>query len=85
EYQLLKDSGIGLIIFLHDADDTGLKKLQACQDCAAEVGIALIGINPHDICPGLPYKSSDIKEILGQMDVIEFIHKLEKEIHAAVA
>ena len=85
EYQLLKDSGIGLIVFLHDADDTGLKKLQTCQECAAEVGIALIGINPHDICPGLPYKSSDIKEVLGQMDVIEFIHKLEKEIHAAVA
>jgi putative DNA primase/helicase len=85
EYELIKDSGIGLIIFLHDADDTGLKKLQTCQDCAAEVGIALIGINPHDICPDLPYKSSDIKEILGQMEVPEFIHKLEKEIHAAVA
>ncbi|MCW5318519.1 hypothetical protein GTQ43_33860 [Nostoc sp. KVJ3] len=66
EYQLLKDSGIGLIVFLHDADDTGLKKLQTCQECAAEVGIAFIGINPHDICPDLPYKSSDIKEILGR-------------------
>lgn len=85
EYQLLKDSGIGLIIFLHDADDTGLKKLQTCQDCADEVGIAFIGINPHDICPDLPYKSSDIKEILGQMEVPEFIRRLEQEIHAAVA
>ncbi|MBD2565864.1 MULTISPECIES: DUF5906 domain-containing protein [Nostoc] len=85
EYQLLKDSGIGLIVFLHDADDTGLKKLATCQECAAEVGIALIGINPHDICPGLPYKSSDIKEILGQMEVPEFIRRLEQEIHAAVA
>ncbi|NEU80702.1 DUF5906 domain-containing protein [Nostoc sp. UIC 10630] len=85
EYQLLKESGIGLIVFLHDPDDTGLKKLQTCQDCADEVGISLIGINPHDICPDLPYKSSDIKEVLEQMDVIEFIHKLEKEIHAAVA
>jgi len=85
EYQLLKDSGIGLIIFLHDADDTGLKKLQTCQECAAKVGIALIGINPNDICPDLPYKSSDIKEILGQMEVPEFIRRLEQEIHAAVA
>ncbi|MHC5771453.1 MAG: DUF5906 domain-containing protein [Nostoc sp.] len=85
EYQLLKESGIGLIVFLHDPDDTGLKKLQTCQDCAAEVGIALIGINPHDICPDLPYKSSDIKEILGQMEVPEFIRKLEEQIHAAVA
>ena len=85
EYQLIKDSGIGLIVFLHDADDTGLKKLQTCQDCAAEVGIAFIGINPHDICPDLPYKSSDIKEILGQMEVPEFIRRLEQEIHAAVA
>ncbi|BBD70987.1 hypothetical protein NIES4072_73990 [Nostoc commune NIES-4072] len=84
EYQLIKDSGIGLIVFLHDPDDTGLKKLQTCQDCAAEVGIALIGINPHDICPDLPYKSSDIREILGQMEVPEFIRKLEEEIHAAV-
>ncbi|QHG21184.1 DUF5906 domain-containing protein [Nostoc sp. ATCC 53789] len=85
EYQRVKDSGIGLIVFLHDADDTGLKKLQTCQDCAAEVGIAFIGINPHDICPDLPYKSSDIKEILGQMEVPEFIRRLEQEIHAAVA
>jgi putative DNA primase/helicase len=85
QYQLIKDSGIGLIIFLHDADDTGLKKLQTCQDCAAEVGIAFIGINPHDICPDLPYKSSDIKEILGQMETPEFIRKLEEQIHAAVA
>ncbi|MGJ5633310.1 DUF5906 domain-containing protein [Nostoc sp. CALU 1950] len=85
EYQLIKDSGIGLIVFLHDPDDTGLKKLQTCQDCAAEVGIGFIGINPHDICPDLPYKSSDIKEILGQMEVPEFIRRLEQEIHAAVA
>ncbi|MCC5634010.1 hypothetical protein LC613_42130 [Nostoc sphaeroides CHAB 2801] len=85
EYQRVKDSGIGLIVFLHDADDTGLKKLQTCQDCAAEVGIAFIGINPHDICPDLPYKSSDIKEILGQMETPEFIRALEQEIHAAVA
>ncbi|MEA5605689.1 DUF5906 domain-containing protein, partial [Nostoc sp. UHCC 0252] len=85
QYQLIKDSGIGLIIFLHDADDTGLKKLQTCQECAAEVGISLIGINPHDICPDLPYKSSDIKEILGQMETPEFIRRLEQEIHAAVA
>ncbi len=84
EYQLIKDSGIWLIIFLHDADDTGLKKLQTCLECAAEVGIALIGINPYDICPDLPYKSSDIKEILGQMEVPEFIRALEQEIHAAV-
>ncbi len=84
-YQRAKEEGIGLIIFLHDADDTGLKKLQTCQECAAEVGIALIGINPYDICPDLPYKSADIKEILGQMEVPEFIRKLEEQIHAAVA
>ena len=85
EYQRLKNSEIGLIIFLHDPDETGLKKLNTCQECANEVGISLIGINPHDICPDLPYKSSDIKEILGQMQVPEFIKRLEQEIHAAVA
>ncbi|MDZ8242175.1 MAG: primase-like DNA-binding domain-containing protein [Nostoc sp. ChiQUE01a] len=85
EYQRAIEAGIGLIVFLHDPDDTGLKKLQTCQDCAAEVGIAFIGINPHDICPDLPYKSSDIKEILGQMETPEFIRRLEQEIHAAVA
>jgi len=85
EYQRAKQSGIGLIVFLHDPDDAGLKKLQTCQDCAAEVGIAFIGINPHDICPDLPYKSSDIKEILAQMETPEFIRRLEQEIHAAVA
>ncbi|MBG1262152.1 DUF5906 domain-containing protein [Nostoc commune] len=85
EYQRAIEAGIGLIVFLHDPDDTGLKKLQTCQDCADEVGIAFIGINPHDICPDLPYKSSDIKEILGQMETPEFIRALEQEIHAAVA
>ncbi len=84
DYQLLKDSGIGLIIFLHDPDETGLKKLATCQECADEVGIALIGINPYNICPGLPYKSADIKEILEQMEVPEFIRLLEAEIQLAV-
>lgn len=85
EYQRAFDSGVGIIVFLHDPDGAGLKKLQMCSDCAAEVGIAFIGINPHDICPDLPYKSSDIKEILGQMETPEFIRRLEQEIHAAVA
>jgi putative DNA primase/helicase len=85
EYQRAIEAGIGLIVFLHDPDDTGLKKLQTCSECAAEVGIGFIGINPHDICPDLPYKSSDIKEILGQMETPEFIRRLEQEIHAAVA
>ncbi|MFS0519079.1 primase-like DNA-binding domain-containing protein [Nostoc sp. UIC 10607] len=84
-YQRAIEAGIGLIVFLHDPDDTGLKKLQTCSECAAEVGIGFIGINPHDICPDLPYKSSDIKEILGQMETPEFIRRLEQEIHAAVA
>ncbi len=84
EYQRAKEGGIGAIIFLHDPDDAGLKKLQSCEDCAAEVGIAFIGINPHSICPDLTYKSSDIEEILGLMEVPEFIRKLESEIHAAV-
>ncbi|MBD2682209.1 MULTISPECIES: primase-like DNA-binding domain-containing protein [Nostoc] len=84
EYQRAIEAGIGLIVFLHDPDDTGLKKLQTCSECAAEVGIAFIGISPNSICPDLPYKSSDIKEILGQMEVPEFIRKLEEEIHAAV-
>ena len=85
EYQRALSAGIGLIVFLHDFDDAGLKKAQLCQKCADKVGIAFIAINPHDICPDLPYKSSDIKEILGQMSVPDFIRKLEEEIHAAVA
>jgi putative DNA primase/helicase len=85
EYQRAIEAGIGLIVFLHDPDDTGLKKLQTCSECAAEVGIAFIGISPNSICPDLPYKSSDIKEILGQMETPEFIRRLEEEIHAAVA
>lgn len=84
EYQIFKDAGVGLIIFLHDADDAGLKKLKTCSDCAAKVGIGFIGISPHNICPDLPYKSSDIKEILAQMEPSEFIRKLEEQIHAAI-
>lgn len=84
QYQRAKDSGVGIIVFLYDTDDAGLKKLQTCEDCAAEVGIAFIGISPNSICPDLPYKSSDIKEILGQMETPEFIRRLEEQIHAAV-
>ncbi|WP_206668982.1 hypothetical protein, partial [Staphylococcus aureus] len=62
-----------------------MKKVELCQKCADKVGIAFIAINPHDICPDLPYKSSDIKEILGQMSVPDFIRMLSEEIHAAVS
>lgn len=86
EYQRLKSKfgGEVLVVFLHDLDETGLKKAQTCADIAAEIGLPFIPINPRDICPNLPYESSDIKEILGQMDVPEFIKRLEEEIYRAV-
>ncbi|MBD0304800.1 MAG: heavy metal transporter, partial [Tolypothrix sp. T3-bin4] len=84
EYKRAKEEGIGVIVFLHDADETGFKKLDTCEKSATEVGIAFIPINPQNICPDLPYKSGDIKEILGQMEIPDFIRRLEEEIHFSV-
>lgn len=84
EYRRAKEGGIAGIVFLYDSDKTGLKKLEICQECADKENLLLIPIKPDDICSNLPYESSDIKEILGQMDIKEFIRRLEQEIHAAV-
>ncbi len=83
EYERIKQSGIGVILFLYDNDPTGLKKAEICSECANEVGIAFIAIDPVSICPDLPLKG-DIEQILGQMETPEFIRKLEEQIHAAI-
>lgn len=53
DYKRALEGGIGLIVFPHDNDDTGIKKAAMCAECAAEVGIGFIAISPLTICPDL--------------------------------
>jgi len=76
-----------VLAMLRDNDDTGIKKasevLSLCnwaQSVAA--GIPCIVVDPRVIFPDIPEKG-DIKEILDNMDIEDFIQKIEAEIHAA--
>ncbi|BAZ36766.1 helicase superfamily 3 (plasmid) [Calothrix sp. NIES-4101] len=81
----IKDSLSSIVmVFLHDPDPTGLKKAEIFKKCCAEVGLPCILVNPKQICDRLPHDTGDIEEILAQMDVPEFIRKLEEEIHNAI-
>ncbi|MBD1930441.1 MULTISPECIES: phage/plasmid primase, P4 family [Cyanophyceae] len=81
--QSLKDLGV-ILVFLHDIDDTGFKKLKAVEEGCALAGLPCIAINPVKIYSDLDEKH-DIVEILQVMDAPEFITRLEQQIHAAVA
>lgn len=72
-----------VIAFLHDNDDVGVKKAQKVEEVCSKLRIPFVAINPRFICAEIPNKG-DIKEILGQMDMDEFIRRLEDEIHKAV-
>ena len=64
----------------------GLKKHQRFSHCVigsvSVAGIPCLIIDPVAIYPGIPDKG-DIQEILENMDIEEFIQRLEAEIHAA--
>ncbi len=72
-----------IICFLHDPDKAGLKKRDLVAEQCAMLGIPFIAISPHTLCSTIPEKG-DIKEILQEMDVPDFIHSLEQEIQQAV-
>ena len=71
------------IAFLHDNDDVGVKKAQKVEQVCSKLRIPFIAINSRSICAEIPNKG-DIREILGQMDMDDFIRQLEAEIHKAV-
>jgi len=75
---------MAVMVFLYDPDTTGMKKAQNFQQCCMDVGLPCVLINPKLLCDNLPHDASDIEQILAQMEVPDFIRKLEEEIHAAV-
>ncbi|NJM71848.1 MAG: hypothetical protein HC862_17535 [Scytonema sp. RU_4_4] len=71
------------IAFLHDADDVGVKKAERVTEVCCKLRVPFIAIDPRSIWADIPYKG-DIREVLGQMDVNEFIERLEAQIHGIV-
>ena len=72
-----------VIAFLKDNDHTGDKKAAIVKASCDRVGLKCIIVNPLSLCPGLKDKD-DVVEILGNMEMPEFIRRLEEEIHKAV-
>lgn len=76
-----------VLVMLRDNDDTGIKKASEVQSLcnwalSVSAGIPCLIVDPVAIYPGIPDKG-DIQEILENMDIEEFIQRLEAEIHAA--
>jgi predicted P-loop ATPase len=75
---------ISVQVLLADSDETGRKKAATFSSVCTELGMPYVIVFPHDICEDLPHNASDIEQILGQMNVSEFIRRLEAQIHEAV-
>ncbi|MBD2358923.1 hypothetical protein H6G41_30725 [Tolypothrix sp. FACHB-123] len=82
--QVKAELTMAVMVFLYDPDPTGMKKAETFQKCCIDVGLPCVLINPKQIYDNLPHDASDIEQILAQMEVPDFIRKLEAEIHAAV-
>ncbi len=71
-------------VLLADSDQTGRKKAATFSEICTELGMPCVIVYPHDICEDLPHNASDIEQILAQMNISEFIRRLEAQIHEAV-
>jgi putative DNA primase/helicase len=74
--------GTSVQVFLTDSDKTGREKGKKFQEACTAVALPCLVIDPSDIYPDIPEKG-DLEQILNQMDVPEFIRRLEAEIHKA--
>ncbi|TAG97464.1 MAG: helicase superfamily 3 [Oscillatoriales cyanobacterium] len=70
------------LLKLRDNDATGIKKGAQVQSICDHLQFPCIVIDPVAIYPDIPDKG-DIREILENMDIEEFICRLEAEIHNA--
>ncbi len=70
------------LVKLRDNDATGIKKGAQVQSICDRLQFPCIVVDPVAIYPDIPDKG-DIREILENMDIEEFISRLEAEIHNA--
>ena len=71
-----------VLVKLRDNDDTGVKKGTEVRLVCNHIQFPCLVVDPVAICPDIPDKG-DIREILENMDIEEFIRRLETEIHNA--
>jgi putative DNA primase/helicase len=79
-----KHGGVPVIVQMRDNDDEGIKKAEKVRAVCAKLDIPYVLINPVEIYPEIPDKG-DIKEILDAMEPLEFIRRLEEQIHAVAS
>ncbi len=70
------------LVKLRDNDATGIKKGAQVQTICDRLQFPCVVVDPVAICPDIPDKG-DIRELLENMDIEEFIRRLETEIHNA--
>lgn len=71
-----------VLVKLRDNDDTGVNKASEVRSVCGHIKFPCVVIDPIAIYPDIPDKG-DIREILENMNIEEFIRRLEVEIHNA--
>ncbi len=74
-----------ILVHLEDNDDVGARKGKELIEVGFKVGLPVISIPTARLVNGQLCEKGDVVDVLEKMNQQEFIYRLEKEIHKAVA